>query len=105
MCPATIWRRRSQACCWGGHEGAIYSATGPRSFDGAERAALAAKFTGRPVDFMIVPEDQLRASLTQAGIPEELANAIISIQSDYAAGMHQAVHGSGWIGRNAVIAD
>ncbi|WP_202901557.1 NAD(P)H-binding protein [Sphingobium chlorophenolicum] len=76
-----------------GHEGAIYSATGPKSFDGAERAALAARFTGRPIDFMVVPEDQLRASLTQAGIPEELANAIISIQSDYAAGNYDIVTG------------
>jgi NAD(P)H dehydrogenase (quinone) len=76
-----------------GHEGAIYSATGPRSFTGPERAALAAQFTGKPVDFVVVTEDQLRRSLARAGMPADLANAIASIQADYAAGTYDIVTG------------
>lgn len=76
-----------------GHDGAIYSATGPKSLGGAERAALAAQFTGRPVNFLVVSEDQLRASLDQVGIPGDLANAIVSIQSDYAAGQYDIMTG------------
>jgi NAD(P)H dehydrogenase (quinone) len=45
------------------------------------------------VDFVVVTEAQLRNSLAQAGIPTDLANAIVSIQSDYAAGAYDIVTG------------
>jgi NAD(P)H dehydrogenase (quinone) len=51
---------------------------------------MAARFTGRPVDFVIVTEEQLRASLAQAGIPADLAKAIVSIPSDYLTGDYAA---------------
>ena len=35
----------------GGHAGAIYNATGPERLSGAERAALIAEITGRPLAF------------------------------------------------------
>src|SRR5439155_24912667 len=52
-----------------GHAGAIYSATGPEALSGAERAALIAEITGRPLAFLAITEEQLRAGLTQAGLP------------------------------------
>jgi len=76
-----------------GHDGAIYSATGPKSFTGAERAAAATAFVGKPFGFVVVTEEQLRGGLAQAGLPEDLVNAIASIQSDYATGAFDVVTG------------
>ena len=36
-----------------GHAGAIYNATGPERLSGAERAALIAEITGRPLAFRV----------------------------------------------------
>jgi len=44
-----------------GHAGAIYNATGPERLSGAERAALIAEITGRPLAFLTITEEQLRA--------------------------------------------
>jgi NAD(P)H dehydrogenase (quinone) len=38
-----------------GHHGAIYNATGPETLDGAARAAVVAKVTGKPFAFVQVP--------------------------------------------------
>src|SRR5258705_1604444 len=52
-----------------GHAGAIYNATGPVRLSGAERAAVIAQITGRPLAVRVITEEQLRAGLTQAGLP------------------------------------
>src|SRR2546428_7562468 len=69
-----------------GHAGAIYNATGPERLSGAERAVLIAEITGRPLAFLAITEEQLRAGLTQAGLPVEVVNIAISIQASFAAG-------------------
>ncbi len=76
-----------------GHDGAIYSATGPHAFTGAERAAIASELVGQPIGFAVVTEAAMRGGLEQAGLPEELRNAILSIQADYAAGTYDIVTG------------
>jgi NAD(P)H dehydrogenase (quinone) len=40
-----------------GHEGAIYTGTGPASITGAERAAAIAEASGRPMTFVVLPEE------------------------------------------------
>lgn len=74
-----------------GHAGAIYNATGPAVVTGAERAAIVAKITGEPVNFAVVTEDQLRAGLSQANVPEGVVNAMISIKSNFVAGAFDIV--------------
>ena len=69
-----------------GHAGAIYNATGPERLSGAERAALVAEITGRPLAFLVITEEQLRAGLTQAGLPAGAVNAVVGIQTNFAAG-------------------
>ena len=69
-----------------GHAGAIYNATGPERVSGAERAALIAEITGRPLAFLAITEEQLRAALAKAGLPVEVVNVVISIQVSFAAG-------------------
>lgn len=76
-----------------GHEGAIYNATGAECVTGAERAALIAEITGRPLSFLILPEEQLRAGLAQAGLPETIVNAVASIQKSFAKGAFDIVTG------------
>jgi NAD(P)H dehydrogenase (quinone) len=76
-----------------GHAGAIYNATGPERLSGAERAALIAEITGRPLAFLVITEEQLRAGLTQAGLPVEVVNIVISIQASFAAGAFDMVTG------------
>ena len=75
------------------HAGAIYNATGPERLSGAERAALIAEITGRPLAFRVVTEEQLRAGLTQAGLPAGAVNIVVSIQASFAAGTFDTVTG------------
>jgi NAD(P)H dehydrogenase (quinone) len=76
-----------------GHAGAIYSATGPERLSGAERAGLIAEITGRPLVFRVVTEEQLRAGLTQAGLPAGAVNTVVGIQASFAAGAFDIVTG------------
>jgi NAD(P)H dehydrogenase (quinone) len=76
-----------------GHVGAIYNATGPERLSGAERAALIAQITGRPMTFATLPEEQLRAGMAKAGLPDDVVNAVASIQSSFAAGAFDVLTG------------
>jgi NAD(P)H dehydrogenase (quinone) len=76
-----------------GHAGAIYNATGPERVSGAERAAIISEITGKPVAFRVITEEQLRAGLTQAGLPAGAINIVVSIQASFAAGAFDIVTG------------
>ena len=76
-----------------GHAGAIYSATGPERVSGAERAAIISEITGKPVAFRVITEEQLRAGLTQAGLPAGAINIVVNIQASFAAGVFDIVTG------------
>jgi NAD(P)H dehydrogenase (quinone) len=76
-----------------GHAGAIYNATGPERLSGVERAALIAEITGRPLAFVVITEEGLRAALKQAALPIGVANTVISIQSSFAEGAFDIVTG------------
>jgi hypothetical protein len=47
----------------------------------------------RPLAFLAITEEQLRAGLTQAGLPAEVVNVAISIQASFAAGAFDIVTG------------
>jgi NAD(P)H dehydrogenase (quinone) len=76
-----------------GHAGTIYNATGPERLSGAERAGLIAEITGQPLAFRVITEDQLRAGLTQAGLPAGAVNIVAGIQASFAAGAFDIVTG------------
>ena len=76
-----------------GHTGAIYNATGPERVSGAERAALVAEVSGRPLAFRVVTEEQLRGGLNKAGLPPEAVNTLVGIQASFAAGAFDIVTG------------
>ncbi|HEX2555455.1 MAG TPA: NAD(P)H-binding protein [Microvirga sp.] len=76
-----------------GHSGAIYNATGTKAYTGAERAALISEITGKPVRFVAIPAEALRAGMTKAGLPEGVVDTWVSIQNDFAAGAFDIVTG------------
>jgi NAD(P)H dehydrogenase (quinone) len=46
-----------------------------------------------PLAFLVITEEQLRAGLTQAGLPVEVVNIAIDIQTGFAAGAFDIVTG------------
>lgn len=76
-----------------GHAGATYNATGPRTFSGAERAALVSEIGGKPVAFTVLPEETLRDGLAHAGLPGVVIEAVVSIQHGFAVGGYDIVTG------------
>src|SRR5207253_8928664 len=50
-----------------GHAGAIYNATGPERLSGAERAALIAEITGRPIAFLVIRSEEHTSELQSRG--------------------------------------
>jgi NAD(P)H dehydrogenase (quinone) len=76
-----------------GHAGAIYNATGPARLSGAERASVLAEVAGRPLAFQVITEEQLRAGLTQAGLPAAAIAIVAGIQASFAAGAFDILTG------------
>ncbi|KFX28062.1 SDR family oxidoreductase [Ralstonia solanacearum] len=76
-----------------GHAGALYNATGPVALSGAQRAALVAEITGKPLRFAVSDEAGLRQGLARAGIPEGFADAVIEIEKNFVAGAFDVVTG------------
>jgi NAD(P)H dehydrogenase (quinone) len=76
-----------------GHEGAIYNATGAKSYTGAERAALVSEVLGKQLGFSLIPVQALQGGMNQMGLPDFVINAIVDIQQDFAAGAFDVVTG------------
>jgi NAD(P)H dehydrogenase (quinone) len=76
-----------------GHDGAIYYGTGPENFNGTERAALVAEVSGKPFNFVAVTEGQYADGLRGGGLPEDVVNTIVSIQSCFAKGDFNIISG------------
>jgi NAD(P)H dehydrogenase (quinone) len=76
-----------------GHAGATYTATGDKAYTGAERAALISEIIGKPLGFVTIPADALRAGMAKAGLPDNVINSWVSIQNDFAAGAFDIVTG------------
>lgn len=69
-----------------GHEGAIYNATGPAVVSGPEKAAIASEILGKPLGYAVITEGQLRAGLSQAGLPELVIEAVAEIKATFVQG-------------------
>lgn len=76
-----------------GHDGAIYTGTGPASLSGAERAAIAAEVTGRPFQYFELTEAAYGERLAQAGLPPAIVGVALSIQKHFAEGGFDIVTG------------
>lgn len=76
-----------------GHSGAIYNATGAKSYTGAERAALLSDVLGVHVAFAAIPVEVLQGGLAQMGLPDIVINAVVAIQQDFVDGAFDVVTG------------
>jgi NAD(P)H dehydrogenase (quinone) len=76
-----------------GHSGAIYNATGAKSYTGAERAALISEILGTQIGFAVIPVEALQGGMAQMGLPDFVVNAVVSIQKDFTAGAFDVVTG------------
>lgn len=73
------------------HEGRTYELTGPRAITNAEAADVLADAIGRPVSYVDLPEDAIRAALIDMGIPTWLADDRIALNAMYREGHGAAV--------------
>jgi uncharacterized protein YbjT (DUF2867 family) len=70
----------------GRHDGKIYTPTGPESLSLARAAAELGDALGRTVRYVPVPDEAVRASLTQLGLSAWLAGMTVEYGRAYASG-------------------
>lgn len=73
-----------------GHEGKAYEITGPEALSNYEVAQLLSEVTGRQVDYIDMPEAAAKKGLTDMGVPEAMANAMVELYRSYRTGMYSA---------------
>jgi NAD(P)H dehydrogenase (quinone) len=69
-----------------GHAGAIYNGTGPMIVSGPEKAAIVSEILGKPRSYAAITEDQLRAGLSQAGLPPFVIDVVAKIKETFVQG-------------------
>jgi len=77
----------------GSHAGAIYDITGPERVTGAEKAAIVAKVTGKPLGFAVLTEDQFRGGMAQAGLPGRVVDLVVQIKKGQSGHAYDIVTG------------
>ena len=70
----------------GRHDGRAYEVTGPQALGYADVAATFSRVLGRPVAYVDVPAAAAKQSMTQAGMPEWLADAINELSEEMKQG-------------------
>ena len=69
-----------------GHGGAIYNGTGPTIVNGPDKAAFVSGILGKALSYAVIKEEQLRAALSQAGMPEFVVEAMVGIKTTFVRG-------------------
>ncbi|WP_426067789.1 NAD(P)H-binding protein [Gluconobacter japonicus] len=76
-----------------GHEGAIYQLTGSEALRGEAVCRLVAQQIQRPFALNVMPAEVLRAGLLKAGLPDVVADAVVSMKARQARGAYDIVSG------------
>lgn len=84
-------RAIAAALASGKTESATYTLTGATSLTDKEIAAIAADVTGKPLAVVTVTDEQLHQGLTGAGLPEFVANMLVSADANTRAGKFDIV--------------
>ena len=71
-----------------GHEGAIYTLTGPESITHGEAAGVLSRELGRAVQYVDLPPEAFRAQLEQAGLPSWFADLLSDVYATVLAEGH-----------------
>jgi uncharacterized protein YbjT (DUF2867 family) len=74
-----------------GHEGRVYTLTGPSSFSYREAASTIGAVTGVPVAVVEISEDAARAGMKAGGIPDFYAEYLIDLDHYYRDGKADVV--------------
>ena len=74
-----------------GHEGKVYSLTGPEALTMAEVAAKLAAATGRPIRYINVPPEDARQAQLAAAMPPFLADGLFELFGERRRGMESRV--------------
>ena len=69
-----------------GHEGAAFALTGPEALTYRRIAQALSAATGRPIEYVDVPEDAARQGMAQAGLPAPMVEAILAVFAAQRAG-------------------
>lgn len=65
------------------HAGKIYELNGPEAVSYTEVAQRISRFTGRPVQFVDIPEDAQRKAMLDLGMPDWQVTALLDLQQYY----------------------
>lgn len=74
-----------------GHDGRAYDLTGPEALSNHEVAEILSRLTGRTIDYVDVPEDAARQSLTATGLPASVVEGLLELAAIIRAGHLTAV--------------
>jgi len=67
-----------------GHEGRSYVLTGPESLTQAGKVRLIGEAIGRPLEFVELAPEQVRAAMLAQGLPEEIPARLLGSLADFA---------------------
>lgn len=65
----------------GGHEGKAYNLTGPEAISNYAIAEILSKETGRTINYVDVPEDAVRNSMREMGMPDVVVEALLELST------------------------
>lgn len=77
-----------------GHENKAYELTGPEALTNAEIASKLSAAIGKPVNYVDIPIDALRAGATSSGMPDFYVDALVDLEKYYLAGKAAQLSGN-----------
>jgi uncharacterized protein YbjT (DUF2867 family) len=75
----------------GTHAGKGYTVTGGRAMTHTEVAEIISKVSGKPVTYTSISDDELRARLSESGMPESALEAYVTLFQPMREGAYEAV--------------
>ncbi|MFI6040488.1 NAD(P)H-binding protein [Nocardia sp. NPDC051321] len=75
-----------------GHDGQVYTLSGPQALSPREQTAILAEALGRPLEFVEVAPEQARQAILEHGVPADLADAIMALRATALAAFTSVVH-------------
>jgi (4-alkanoyl-5-oxo-2,5-dihydrofuran-3-yl)methyl phosphate reductase len=60
-----------------GHEGKAYSLTGPESLSIADQIRILSEVIGRPIEYVLIPDEAARDGMLKSGMPPQLVNSLV----------------------------
>jgi uncharacterized protein YbjT (DUF2867 family) len=74
-----------------GHEGKSYTLTGPEALSVGEQVKILANAVGKPIDYVPVSDEAIRAAMEKAALPAPLINALLPFAAFIRSGRAAAV--------------